>query len=65
VCLIVGWGGGSAFADGSRDKSTVDSELQLAKASDAQVEAEANRLAQVTAAERGKLADAQQAEAAA
>jgi murein DD-endopeptidase MepM/ murein hydrolase activator NlpD len=55
----------AAGADTQRDKSTVQSELELAKASDSQVQATATQLAQVAAAERARLADATQAQAAA
>jgi murein DD-endopeptidase MepM/ murein hydrolase activator NlpD len=55
----------SASADGQQDKNSVQSELDLAKASDAQVEASATQLARAAAAEQARLADATQAQAAA
>ena len=65
ICLVVAAGASSAAADGQQDKNAVQSELELAKASDADVEATATRLAQVAATEQARLADAEQAEAAA
>ena len=63
LCLVTAASVSSAGAEGQRDKNAVQNELELARASDAEVEATATRLAQVAAGERSHLADAEQAEA--